>query len=63
MEQHIKLFYMNLMKSFFNNNVNLEFDPNLELEMIKLPNLLSQSWLVWSSNANVAPKTKEKSAD
>ena len=43
MEQHIKLFYMNLMKSFFNNNVNLEFDPNLELEMIKLPNLLSQS--------------------
>ena len=34
MEQYIKLFFMNLMNSFFNNNVNLKFDLNLELEMI-----------------------------
>ena len=40
MEQNIKLFFMNLMNSFF-DNVNLKFDPNLELEMIKLPDLLS----------------------
>ena len=46
MEQNMKLFFMNLMNSFFDNNVNLKFDPNLELEMIKLPDLLSQSWLV-----------------
>ena len=45
MEQNIKLFFMNLMNSFF-DNVNLKFDPNLELEMIKLPDLLSQSCLV-----------------
>ena len=45
MEQNIKLFFMNSMNSFF-DNVNLKFDPNLELEMIKLPDLLSQSWLV-----------------
>ena len=57
MEQHIKLFFMNLMNSFFDNYVNLKFNPNLELEMIKLPDLLSQSWLVGSSNANLAPKT------
>ena len=43
MEQHIKFFFMNLMNSFFDNNVNLKFNPNLELEMIKLPDLLSQS--------------------
>ena len=41
MERNIKLFFMNLMNSFFDNNVNLKFDPNLELEMIKLPDLLS----------------------
>ena len=46
MEQNMKFFFMNLMNSFFDNNVNLKFDPNLELEMIKLPDLLSQSWLV-----------------
>ena len=63
MEQHIKLFFMNLMKSFFDNNVNLKFGPNLELEMIKLPDLLALSWLVWSSIANLAPKTKEKSTN
>ena len=43
MEQHIKLFFMNLMNSFFDNNVNLKFDPNLELEMIKLTDLLALS--------------------
>ena len=43
MEQHIKLFFMNLVKSFFDNNVNLKFDPNLELQMIKLPDLLALS--------------------
>ena len=43
MEQRIKLFFMNLMKSFFDNNVNLKFDPNLGLEMIKLPDLLALS--------------------
>ena len=63
MEQNMKLFFMNLINSFFDNNVNLKFDPNLELEMIKLPDLLSQSWLVWSSIANLAPKRKEKSID
>ena len=42
-EEHIKLFFMNLMNYFFDNNVNLKFDPNLEQEMIKLPDLLSQS--------------------
>ena len=41
MEQKMKLFFMNLMNSFFDNDVNLKFDPNLELEMIKLPDLLS----------------------
>ena len=46
MERNIKLFFMNLMKSFFDNNVNLKFDPNLELEMIRMPDLLSQSCLV-----------------
>ena len=46
MEQKMKLFFMNLMNSFFDNDVNLKFDPNLELEMIKLPDLLSQSCLV-----------------
>ena len=43
MEQRIKLFFMNLMNSFFDNNVNLKFDPNLELEMIKLTDLLALS--------------------
>ena len=43
MEQNMKLFFMNLMNSFFDSNVNLKFDPNLELEMIKLRDLLSQS--------------------
>ena len=62
MEQNMKLFFKNLMNSFFDNNVNLKFDPNLELEMIK-PDLLSQSWLVWSSIANLASKRKEKSID
>ena len=33
---------MNLMNSFFDNNINLKFDPNLELEMIKLSDLLSR---------------------
>ena len=41
-----KAFFMNLMNSFFDNNVNLKFHPNLELEMIKMPDLLSQSCLV-----------------
>ena len=41
MEQKMKFFFMNLMNSFFDNDVNLKFDPNLELEMIKLPDLLS----------------------
>ena len=45
MEQNMKLFFKNLMNSFSDNNVNLKFDPNLELEIIK-PDLLSQSWLV-----------------
>ena len=54
---------MNLMNSFFDNNVNLKFDPNLELEMIRMPDLLSQSCLVWSSVANLAPIRKEKSID
>ena len=39
MEQDMKLFFMNLMNSYFDNNVNLKFNPNLELEMIKLPDL------------------------
>ena len=43
MEQNMKLFFMNLMNSYFDNNVNLKFDPNLELEIIKLPDLSSQS--------------------
>ena len=34
---------MNLMSSFFDNNVNLKFDPNLELKMIKMSDLLSLS--------------------
>ena len=43
MEQNMKLFLINLMSSFFDNNVNLKFDPNLEPEMIKMSDLLSQS--------------------
>ena len=43
MEQNMKLFLINLMSSFFDNNVNFKFDPNLELEMIKMSDLLSQS--------------------
>ena len=50
------------MNSFSDNNVNLKFDPNLELEIIK-PDLLSQSWLVWSSITNLASKWEEKSID
>ena len=42
MEQHIKLFFMNLMNLIFDNNVNLKFDANSEVEMIKLPDFLSQ---------------------
>ena len=42
MEQHIKLFFMNLMNLIFDNNVNLKFDTNSEVEMIKLPDFLSQ---------------------
>ena len=42
----MKLFFMNLINSFFDNNANLKFDPNLEPEMIKMPDLLSQSCLV-----------------
>ena len=63
MEQHIKLFFMSLMNFFFDNNVNLKFDPNLELEMIKLPHSVALSWLIWSSIANVSPKRREKSID
>ena len=43
MEQNMKLVLMNLMSSFFDNNVNLKFDPNLELKMIKMSDLLSLS--------------------
>ena len=43
MEQNMKLVLMNLMSSFFDNNVNLKFDPNLELKMMKMSDLLSLS--------------------
>ena len=43
MEQNMKLVLMNLMSSFFDNNVNLKFDPNLEQKMIKMSDLLSLS--------------------
>ena len=42
MEQHIKLIFMNLMNLIFDSNVNLKFYTNLEVEMIKLPDFLSQ---------------------